>query len=149
MFSVYSVDTLYLYPGGLNRRVRWESAADSPADPDTYKTVISKAEPSIADAVKKAKNELKNTLAAPYAVLLLPFDSIGYTADGAPVLIHGEEQIRLTAHEHYPETLATLKLIAGGLKNGAMLCALAYDGTAHEIRFTPISAVTENGIARL
>ncbi|MCR5121042.1 MAG: SWIM zinc finger family protein [Ruminococcus sp.] len=148
-FGVYSIETLYLYPGTMNRRVRWESFTAAPSTADTYKTIISKAEPSFADAVKKAKNELKNTLAAPYAVLLLPFDRIEYTTDGAAVLIHGEERVRLSAHPHYPDTAGTLKLIAGGLTDGAMLCALFYDGTAHEIKAAAISAVTENGIARL
>ena len=148
-FSVYSPETLYLYPGGTNRRVRWESSPDTPATPDIYKTIITKAEPTVADAVKKAKNELKNTLSDPYIMLLLPFDSIEDNAENAPVLIHGEEHIRLSAHEHYPDTLDTLRLIAGDIKNGAMLCALFYDGAARSIKATPVTAVTENGIARL
>ena len=148
-FSVYSPETLYLYPGGTNRRVRWESSPDSPATPDIYKTVISKAEPSVADAVKKAKNELKNTLADPYIMLLVPFDSIEFTAEKQPVLIHGEEKVKLAANEYYPETLDTLKLIAGGLSGGAMLCAFTYNDGDNRIELAPVSAVTENAVVRL
>ena len=148
-FGVYTVETLCLYPGGTNRRVRWETAVNSPADETICKTIISKAEPTAADAVKKAKNELKNTLADPYIMLLLPFDSIAYTPEKSPVLMHGDERVLLTPHIHYPDAADSLRLVAGNLHNGALLCALSYNGTAGTIEVSPVSAVTEAGIIRL
>ena len=148
-FRIYSIDTLYLYPGSMNRRVRWEGAVTSPATADTYRTIISHAEESIAEAVKKSKNELKNTLSEPYTIMLLPFDRIESTSDGQPVLIRGEEKVLLKANEDHQDTVDTLKLIAGNLYNGAMLCAVSYDSTAKSITISPVSAVTENGITRL
>ena len=148
-FGLYQIGTLYLYPGGLNRRVRWENETITKPAADTFRAVIEHAESSAAEAVKKAKNELKNTLSAPYVMLLIPFDRIELSVGKEPVLIHGEEHVLLSENACCPGSVNTLKLIAGELANGAMLCALSYDSSRRMIQVSPVSAVTENGIARL
>lgn len=148
-FDVYSVNELYLYPGGVNRRVRWESAEPAPLNGNAYEIIISKAEESISSAVKKAKNELKNTLSEPYTVVLLRFDNIEYAEDGHGVLRSGDETIALRPDLNYPTSSGSLKMIAGSLNGGAVLGALTYSGAEHRFFFSPYSVITRNDIIRL
>ena len=92
-FGVYQVPVLYRYPGGMNRRIRWEDSNQTDMTADIYKEIVSKAEASLGEAVKKAKNELKNTLSDEACAMLIPFDSIQFAvSDGHGVLKYGEER---------------------------------------------------------
>ena len=149
-FELYNINELYLYPGSMNRRVRWENSISRPADENDYRKVISLAEPTISAAVKKAKNELKNTLSNPYAAVLIKFDSIGYADDGHGVMKCGEETIALCEYYEYPNTCKTLKTIAGIIDSGgAVFGGLLYDAGKHTFSLCPFSVVTENDIIRL
>lgn len=148
-FDVYFVNELYLYPGGVNRRVRWESAEPVPLKGNEYEIIISKAEESVSSAVKKAKNELKNTLSEPCTVVLLPFDSIEYAEDGHGVLRSGDETIAIRPDMNYPTSSGALKMITGSLNGGAVLGALTYSASERRLFFSPYSIITQNDIIRL
>ncbi|MBR1824531.1 MAG: hypothetical protein IJ779_09915 [Ruminococcus sp.] len=148
-FDLYVVQELYLYPGSLNRRVRWEVSESFTAEEKDYRQALSKAETSISAAVKKAKNELKNTLSRPYAAVLIRFDSIEYAADGHGVMKCGEETIALSDCREYPDACKTLKLIAGGIGGGAVFGGLFYNAQEHRFTLSPFSVVTEKDIIRL
>lgn len=148
-FDVYLVNELYFYPGGVNRRVRWESAEPIPMNGNENEIIISKAEESISAAVKKAKNELKNTLSEPCTVVLLRFDVIEYAEDGHGVLKFGNETIALKWDMNYPTSLSSLKLLSGGLNGGAALGALTYSKSERRFFFSPYSIITQNDIIRL
>lgn len=147
-FDLYTVKELYLYPGSLNRRIRWEEAETSPAGAKEYAQVLSKAE-TISAAVKKAKNELKNSLSRSYAAVLISFDSVEYAADGHGVLKSGDETVALRGCGYYPAACDSLRLIAGDLRGGAVFGGLFYDAVQHCFTFSPFSVVTENDIIRL
>lgn len=147
-FGVYSVPELYRYPGGLNRRIRWENSTNAEATSQDYEKAISLAEPSIADAVKKAKNELKNTLSDPTAAVLVPFDYIGFAEDGHGVLKNGGESISLRANANYPDVVEVLRLTKVGEK-GAVLGEMFYDSDERRIFLCPLSIVTSDGVSRL
>ena len=148
-FDLYVAKELYLYPGGMNRRVRWEEAESFTAEAKDYAQALSKAETTISAAVKKAKNELKNTLSRPYAAVLIRFDAIEYAVDGHGVMKCGEETIALRAYGEYPDACNMLRLIAGNLNGGAVFGGLFYDPDEHRFTFSPFSVVTENDIIRL
>ncbi len=147
-FGVYSVPELYRYPGGMNRRVRWENSTSADAAAQDYEKTVSLAEPSIADAVKKAKNELKNTLSDPTAAVLVPFDYIGFAEDGHGVLKNGDESISLRANANYPDVVEVLRLTKVGEK-GAVLGEMFYDADERRIFLCPLSIVTTDGVSRL
>ncbi|MGN1416022.1 MAG: SWIM zinc finger family protein [Oscillospiraceae bacterium] len=151
VFGVHRIKELYRYPGGMNRRIRWESAEISDADGSVYPEILSKAETSLAEAVKKVKNELKNTLSDDSAALLIPFDSIGFAVtDGHPVLKFGDETIAVRPNGNYPDTCSVLSVLDGRyLKNGAMLGEFFYLPSERKIYLCPVSIVNENGIIRL
>ena len=147
-FSLYNTKELYLYPGSLNRRIRWEEAQEMSVDENTLTKVLSKAE-TVSSAVKKAKNELKNTLSRPYAAVLVRFDSIEYASDGHGVLKCGDETIALCEYLHYPTACKALRFISGNLCGGAVFGGLFYDAELHCFRLSPFSVVTGNDIIRL
>ncbi len=151
VFGVHFIRELYRYPGGMNRRIRWEAAEITDAAPETYSLIIGKAESSIAEAVKKAKNELKNTLSDPYAGALIRFDSIEFAvSDEHPVMKLGEENITLRSNENYPDTVDVLKVISCHyLENGALLGELYYSADERRFFMCPVSVVTKKGILRL
>ncbi len=150
-FGIHFVKELFRYPGGMNRRIRWESAEITDAAPETYPLIISKAEGSIAEAVKKAKNELKNTLSDSYAAMLIRFDSIEFAvSDGHPIMKLGEENITLRANGNYPDTVDVLKVMSRQyLENGALLGELFYEADERRFYMCPVSVVTEKEIIRL
>ncbi len=150
-FGIHFVKELFRYPGGMNRRIRWESAEITDAAPETYPLIISKAEGSIAEAVKKAKNELKNTLSDSYAAMLIRFDSIEFAvSDGHPIMKLGEENITLKANGNYPDTVDVLKVMSRQyLENGALLGELFYEADERKFYMCPVSVVTEKEIIRL
>ena len=148
-FDICNIKELYLYPGSMNRRVRWETAESSEPSVNDYAKVLSKAETSISSAVKTAKNELKNTLSRPYAAVLIKFDSIEYAGDGHGVLRCGDETIALSECTDFPSASQTLKMVAGDLSGGAVFGGLIYVPDEHRFYLCPFSVVTENDIIRL
>lgn len=151
VFGVHRIKELYRYPGGMNRRIRWESAEITDADVSVYPEILSKAETSLGEAVKKAKNELKNTLSDDSVALLIPFDSIEFAVtDGHPVLKYGGDTIAMRPNVYYPDTCSVLSVLDGHhLKNGAVLGELFYLPQERKIFLCPVSIVNDNGIIRL
>lgn len=150
-FGVCHIPILYRYPGGMNRRIRWETMEHSDLETAHYKEILSKAESSIGEAVKKAKNELKNTLSEKVCAMLLPFDYIKFAvSDGHGVLQYQGESIGLRTNENYPETQDILRLEPQDvLEDGALLGELFYDSIDRKIYMCPISIVKENKIVAL
>ncbi len=151
VFGIHKIKELYIYPGGMNRRIRWESAEIYEADDSVYDMIMSKAEPCISEAVKKAKNELKNTLSKPSAAVLIPFDSIGFSsADNHPVLRFGEETIAMRSTADYPDTCSVLSVVsADRLRNGAVLGELFYQPAERRFYLCPLTLIEKNEIIRL
>lgn len=151
VFGVHFIKELYRYPGGLNRRIRWETAEITDAAPETYPLLMTKAEDSISEAVKKAKNELKNTLSDSNVAMLIRFDSIEFAvSDNHPVMKRGGETIALKANENYPDTCDVLKVISREyLENGALLGELFYIPEEKRIYMCPVSIANEKGVMRL
>jgi len=143
-FDLYKINELYLYPGSINRRVRWENYQTLDPENDTFRQVVSKAE-TISEAVKKAKNELKNTLSQPNVAVLIKADCIEKAKDGHIVLKSGEETIELLK----TSSCRTLESIAGNFKDCAVFGLLEYNSQLHRFFFNPCSVVTDDNIVRL
>lgn len=153
VFGLHKIKELCHYPGGINKRIRWDSAEICQPDSGIYKTIMSKAENSIGDAVKKAKNELKNTLSKDATAMLIPFDSIEFTVnskDNHCILKYKSETITLKSNENYPDTVNVVSVLGNDmLNNGTMLGEIFYDAETRKIYLCPVSIINENGIIRL
>lgn len=149
-FGIYQVAELYRYPGGLNRRVRWDSSSIREKEPADCAKAVSFAENSLSEAVKKAKNELKNTLSTPCAAMLIKYDSIGFAEDGHGVLKSGDETIALKSAKDYPDVIEVLKILGSGNYNRAdcaVMGELFYEN--RKIYLCPLAIVTPEKIIRL
>ncbi|SFB17207.1 SWIM zinc finger [Cohnella sp. OV330] len=80
--AVVRTEELFVYPGEVNARVRWETATQREAGEADYSKVKAAAAASYADVVKQVKNIIKNPLADKTPVMLVAFRSIDKTADG-------------------------------------------------------------------
>ncbi len=152
-FNLLEVAELLIYPGGLNRRVRWEECAEYHLDDKIKLHLPTLAEENIAVAVKKAKGQFKNTLSPKYLPVLLPIAQIGYI-DEVPVLIdpagnrivvrhspiNAQEYDPIASLEHFP-------LPIDG--NCAAFGLLFYDNSDYSICFDPYSIITHSQIVRL
>ncbi|MCY7008017.1 SWIM zinc finger domain-containing protein [Fusobacterium simiae] len=74
-FSLLTVPTLTYYPGGVNKRIRWNNANFNDREDRSFKKIKTYAK-NIDDAVKIAKNELKNILTDNAVALLIEFEKI-------------------------------------------------------------------------
>lgn len=154
-FGVYTVPELFRYPGGLNRRVRWESTDirnKNKSDYSDYEKALSFAENSLSEAVKKAKNELKNTLSNPCVAMLVKYDSIQFAEDGHGVLKLGDETISLRADRNYPDVIDILKILGCNkynCENCAVLGEFFYSESDRKIYLCPLAVVTSDEIIRL
>lgn len=84
--EVVQVSELAVYPGGLNRRVRFEEWTSRPTVEADWKTVGSRACPSFAEALKLVRNQLKNPLADRSPALLLHVADTRVTPGGEYVI---------------------------------------------------------------
>lgn len=149
-FGIYQVAELYRYPGGLNRRVRWENANIRKKEQADCVKAVSFAENSLSEAVKKAKNELKNTLSTPCTAMLIKYNNIGFAKDGHGVLKLGDETIALKATENYPDVIEVLKILGCNNYNRtdcAVMGELFYEN--RKIYLCPLAIITPEKIIRL
>lgn len=148
--GVYNIPAIYIYPGGANPRVRWEAAEIADADSNTYSAIMECAADSISDTVKKAKNELKNTISEPYYAALLKFDEIGFAADGHAVMRLGGESISLCSIPDFEGVCEVLSVTDSRLlENGALLGLLHYLPEERKISLCPLSIIHNDGITKL
>jgi len=150
VFGLHKIAELYHYPGGINKRIRWENAEISTPTANVYKAILEKSEKSIGDAVKKAKNELKNTLSDNSVAVLIPFDSIECSKDKKSILKYGSESIELAPDENYSDTCMTVSVLNSKLlENNSMLGELFYNSETRKFYLCPLSIITESDIIRL
>ena len=127
------------------------SISSAAADQNACKLIIERAGMSISEAVKAAKNELKNTLSEPYAGVLLRFDEIELADDRRAVLKLGNESITQRAYyRRFPNTCDVLAVTdSRHLRGGAIFGLLHYIPQEHHILLCPMSLVHPYGITKL
>ena len=149
-FELYKVKKLYFYPGGINRRIRWDEAVSEPCGLEIPGKVMSFARDGINAAVKEAKNELKNTLSDESVAMLIAFDCITVSQEGVMALRKGEESIELRESSEYEGCLKTLRhLPERYCKEGAVLGEIRYSAEDKKVYMVPLAVVTRSAILRL
>ncbi|MCI8423762.1 MAG: SWIM zinc finger family protein [Lawsonibacter sp.] len=150
-FALLEVPLLCLYPGEGNRRIRWESCASRPVTPQEQAALPALAQPGLAQAVKLAKGQFKNTLLPKYMAVLVPVGRLGQV-DGALVLEDpAGERLRLRDRaEDGPDHACTARLSMLDVRPGSALFGLLfYDESDRTICLHPYSLVTPEQTARL
>jgi len=140
-----------VYPGFLNRRIRWEKGAEQsrPLEPSHLRAAFDRAAPAIEPALAAFRQQLKNPLAPREATALLRCRAVGKV--GEKVVLEDEKGARLEAVDLDPgdHNVANLVRAAGMLKGPAVLVRLHVVPVANAIVAQPLAALTPEHHLRL
>lgn len=151
VFDVLNILTLTYYPGGINRRIRWERASYVPVNSEDLKNLKEKAYQDIQTAAKAAKNEIKNTLTDNKAVLLLSFQMIGKSEEDYILKDNTGATILLKDIEGEEKTTNRLSILPDKsfLEGQVVAGAFFYEEKIKQICIQPYSIITEKQVVRL
>ncbi len=150
-FELAEVPTLYEYPGEVCPRVRWEGCTTRPLSDSERRAVPAAAKEDIPAVVKRAKNQMKNTLLPKYIPALLPVGRIGIVGDELVLEDRLENRVLLRDRREDGGDHASVERLASlSLPEGSALFGLVfYDETDRRICLHPYSAAAPEQIVRL
>lgn len=149
-FFIARVPELAIYPGACNPRVRWEEMEANELTQAQLDRALSHANPSFADAVKAARNALKNPLGLRFPAVLLRFARIGTVGGESVIESPSGERLVLAETEEYPKTLGNLQFLSKQqMENAALLGVFHQKPGGGALRMHPLSVVWPGGIVRL
>lgn len=152
-FDLLEIPVLYQYPGERNRRVRWEVCTTRGLTPEEQRRLPGLATGSLAETVKIAKNQMKNTLMPKYLPAMIPIGTIGTV--GKALVLEDPAGDRILLRDRREDgadhaSVERLRSCPGLIPGGSCLFGLVfYDGQDRRICFHPYSVVTPEGIIRL
>ncbi len=147
---------LYLYPGNINPRVRWENCESREAAAEDMEKILAYEQKTLEEVIKTVKSELKNLLSREFVAALVSYERIGKWGEELVLTDTQGKQILLRdcAGENKERSLDFRRSIAmlpdmGYLKNGVLFGLFFYDSGERKIYCEPLSLITRQGILRL
>lgn len=150
-FSLMTVPILTYYPGGLNKRIRWANADFNDKENSYFKKIKTYAK-NIDEAVKIAKNELKNILTDNEVALLLEFEKIMFVEEEGSkkyiLMDKNKKMIELKNNGNKESSKTFYELLPSKyLGNQVIFAKLFYEDKT--IFAEPYSIITDDKIIRL
>jgi hypothetical protein len=142
-----------VYPGFLNRRIRWEKGAEQTEEwkPAHLKNAYDASRPDFKAALDAFRGQLKHPLAPREAVMLLRCERLGKIGD--KVVLEDKAGVRIEATDGRQDYSNVANLIrAGGLLGNdrpAVLCRLTVRPVANAIVAMPLAILTPKHHLRL
>lgn len=151
IFETAQIPLLTFYPGGLNRRARWEQITFSPVTAEDMEKIKKNAYQDLASAVKVVKNQIKNTLDDDFAILTLTFRQIGQVGERLVLKDNAGNTILLQDRTGREQTVYRLPMLPDSalLENQTVCGAFFYDEAQKRICLQPYSILTEDAVIRL
>lgn len=158
--DLLSIAEAVVYPGFVNRRIRWELASfqSRPAGAEDWQKAHAAALPSLDLAVARYKEQIKNPLAPDEAVFFLRAQDIARAKDGGLILVD-EKGARLALKDSplaRSRTLNNLAMAAGaslqdgGLRQPASVLVRLWLGLADNVIYgQPLALVVGGSQVRL
>lgn len=151
-YSIVQTKELFVYPGDMNPRIRWESMSVRDINKNDYLLIKSYAYSSYQEIIKLVKNQIKNPLSSKYPLALLLFEKIGMV-DGKCVM-EGTNGQRITLEDmpggDEPASIGMLEMVSRkNLSGQAMLVRFHNDMDSKRLYAKPLSIISEDGIIRL
>lgn len=148
-FAVAQVKELFIYPGELNPRIRWEEMEIRDITVKDYQTIKSYAKKSYAEVIKAIKNQIKNPLSDKNPLVLLSFAKIGKV--GEAFVMEDETGQRIVLEDHFePYSTDLLELVEEKtLANNCLLVEFHHNPATGKLRGQPLSLITDDRIIRL
>ncbi|WP_040949033.1 SWIM zinc finger family protein [Gorillibacterium massiliense] len=149
--AVVKATELFVYPGELGARVRWETATFRETEESDYGRVKSVAAASFPEVIKQVKNVIKNPLADKKPVMLVAFQSIERIGDSFILRDALGKQLPLTdfAENGRPTTPLISLLGDEERKDQAGLVMFRHDPGDNRLGVQLLSIVTDSRIVRL
>lgn len=152
-FDVLQIPVLYEYPGELNKRIRWDGCTTQAPTTEDIQRLSALAASGIAQVVKTAKGQMKNTLLPKYIPALIPVGKIGTVGESSVLEDPAGSRIVLRDRKEDGADHASvhrLKALPMLMPSGSAVFGLVfYDAADHRICLHPYSIVTPDGIIRL
>lgn len=152
-FDLVEVPVLYEYPGDVGRRIRWDGCTTRSITIEEQQKLPVLATTGIAEAVKLAKGQMKNTLLPKFIPALLPVCKIGMVGH-TPVLedTAGSRIVLRDRREDGADhaSVRNMMAVSNEIRTGTALFGLIfYDARDRRICVHPYSIVTSDKIIRL
>lgn len=149
---VQQLETLYIYPGDLNPRIRWEDGeckTRATAESDFTK-VIAHAHKDYDALIKSIKNSIKNPLADKNPVALIQMGTM-QLIDDVPVITdaQGATLVIKDVPEHLASTTLLKNIMPAELADSALLVRFHTDLSTGLFAAQVLSVIRPNGIIRL
>ncbi|MDM8542125.1 SWIM zinc finger family protein [Desulfococcaceae bacterium HSG9] len=152
VFKVVKVNELYIYPGDMNPRIRWDGQLLRKVEKKDMKAIRSFAQKEFLPVIKSVKNQLKAPLADKYPLALLWYENIGQVGDQIVITDASGKRLVLgeTAVFNEPESCGLLNLLNSKyLKKQVLLGRFYHDLDRQILRLKPLTIVSESEIVRL
>lgn len=152
-FDLVEVPVLYEYPGELNKRIRWEGCCTRAMTEEEKRKLPSLASAGIAEAVKLAKGQMKNTLLPKFIPALIPVGKLGRAEDtfvledpaGNRIVLRDRKE---DGQDH--NCVDMLKRLPYEISAGSAIFGMVfYDASDRRICLHPYSFVTPDAVIRL
>lgn len=152
VFKVVQARELFVYPGDMNPRIRWEEMRQREPIPSDYQKICSFARREFRPVIKDVKNQLKSPLAEKYPMVLLGYHRIGNVGKDLVMEDAGGQRLALqdTDATDEPATCSLLSLIHPKyLRQQTLLGRFHHNPDTRKLRVKPLSIVTDSEILRL
>jgi len=150
-FEVLQLPELFIYPGDVNPRARWESSAFRDTTADDRNKVIANAATNYAEIVKQAKNTIKNPLMDKNPVVLIKLKK-AYIAE-EHIIIEDKEGNKLTIadlpSQHIFTATALKSILPADCSNLALAVMIDNDVKTGFFSVAALSLVAPEKIIRL
>ena len=151
-FNVAQVKELFVYPGNLNPRIRWDGMISRELEPRDLAAVRQHGRADFAEVIKEVKNHIKSPLADKHPIFALNFRTIGQV-DGKYVIEDAKGE-RLVLGEQglteEPRSLHLLPLLpASCLQGQTLIGRFRHDLDTKRLQVKPLSIISQSEVNRL
>jgi hypothetical protein len=151
-FQVAQVPELFIYPGNVNPRIRWDGMVSRPLDPNDLDAIRRHGQSDFAAAVKDVKAHLKAPLADKQPIYALNFKRLGRVGDAMVAEdAHGNRLVLTDAGMcEEPASCHLLSLLPSDLfADNTLIARFRHDLDTRKLQIKPLSIVTRTAIVRL
>jgi hypothetical protein len=149
-FEVVVIKELFIYPGDMNRRIRWNEFVTRNATKADYEKIRGFGNSSFAETIKTVKNRMKNPLGDKNPVVLLSYKKIVKIGDHLVLIDENGDMLTFDSSEEFDHRSIILNFLnKSQLENNAILVMFTMNIDNLELRIVPLSLITDEGITRL
>jgi hypothetical protein len=151
-FQVAQVPELYVYPGDVNPRIRWDAMAARPLEPRDFEAVRRHGQADFAAAIKVVKTHLKAPLSDKQPIHALNFKRLARVGDTLVAEDQQGNRLAMTDEgmSEEPASCHLLSLLpADLLEDNTLIARFRHDLDTRQLRIKPLGIVSKTAIVRL